>query len=181
MSTAIIRKPGSALQVRTTARTPGHPQAPTTDRAVTPNTPAAPLPPKRLPAVVAASLSTTLHIPTEALTITASPPDMLSQRNVEAVTGIPARVYLQEIRTPGFPLPVVKLGKLRLVERAAFLSYLRSLANGDVHGGPSPTLARCAEHEPDDEAADDGAVGVLSELGLAVKPSAKRKPQRKKR
>lgn len=181
MSTAIIRKPGSALQVRRTASAPGHPQAPAPDHDTTPNALAAPLPPKRLPAVVAASLSTTLHIPTEALTITAPPPDMLSQRNVEAVTGIPARVYLQEIRSPGFPLPVVKLGKLRLVERAAFLSYLRSLANGDGPAIPSPALARRTEHEPDDNAADDGAVGVLAELGLDVKPSAKRKPQRKKR
>ncbi|AGP40268.1 hypothetical protein [Sorangium cellulosum] len=51
---------------------------------------------------------------------------MLSQKNVEAVTGIPARVFLDTIRAPGFPLPVTKLGKLRLVPREAFVAYLRA-------------------------------------------------------
>jgi len=57
-----------------------------------------------------------------------APPELLSQRNVEAVTGIPARVYLEEIRAPGFPLAVIKLGKLRLVERASFVAWLRERA-----------------------------------------------------
>ncbi|XXY47155.1 hypothetical protein WME91_44845 [Sorangium sp. So ce269] len=54
---------------------------------------------------------------------------MLSQKNVEAVTGIPARVFLDTIRAPGFPLLITKLGKLRLVPREAFVAYLRALAS----------------------------------------------------
>jgi hypothetical protein len=53
---------------------------------------------------------------------------MLSQKNVESVTGIPARVFLDTIRGPGFPLPVTRLGKLRLVQREAFVAYLQALA-----------------------------------------------------
>ncbi|WP_437945296.1 hypothetical protein WME98_30680 [Sorangium sp. So ce296] len=71
----------------------------------------------------------TLSIPLDGLTITAPPPEMLSQKNVEAVTGVPARVFLDTIRAPGFPLPVTKLGKLRLVQREAFVAYLQALAS----------------------------------------------------
>ena len=75
-----------------------------------------------------ARVTATWEIPTDALTVIAAPPETLSQRNVEAVTGIPPRVYLEELRSPGFPLPVVRLGKLRVVERSAFLDYLRTRA-----------------------------------------------------
>ncbi|WP_437717062.1 hypothetical protein WMF45_11985 [Sorangium sp. So ce448] len=70
----------------------------------------------------------TLAIPLEGLTLTAPQPELLSQKNVESVTGIPARVYLDTIRGPGFPLPVTRLGKLRLVQREAFVAYLQALA-----------------------------------------------------
>ncbi|XXT15468.1 hypothetical protein WME94_34985 [Sorangium sp. So ce429] len=76
-----------------------------------------------------ATATATLTIPLDGLTITAPQPEMLSQKNVEAVTGIPARVFLDTIRTPGFPLLITKLGKLRLVQREAFIAYLRSLAS----------------------------------------------------
>ncbi|HZX00737.1 MAG TPA: hypothetical protein VFF45_00690 [Bacilli bacterium] len=92
-----------------------------------------------------ASLTTTIEIPTEAITLTAAPPDMLSQKNVETVTGIPARVYLEEIRAPGFPLPVMKLGKLRLVERGPFLEYLRTLVRGGSSGIDGPQAATKAD------------------------------------
>ncbi|WP_234023825.1 hypothetical protein [Sorangium cellulosum] len=75
-----------------------------------------------------ATATATLAIPLDGLTITAAPPETLSQKNVEAVTGIPARVFLDTIRAPGFPLPVTKLGKLRLVSREAFVAYLLALA-----------------------------------------------------
>jgi hypothetical protein len=107
-----------------------------------------------MPTTIAATLSTTLEIPPEALTIIAPLPELLSQRNVEAVTGIPARVYLEEVRTPGFPLPVMRLGKLRLVKRVAFVAYLESLTARPV---PTP-------HRGDDGAADDVAT-VLAEVG----------------
>jgi hypothetical protein len=89
------------------------------------------------------------EIPTDALTIVAAPPETLSQRNIEAVTGIPPRVYLEEIRSPGFPLPVVRLGKLRIVERAPFLDYLRTRAVPDSN----------------DESDNDDAI-LLAEIGL---------------
>ena len=120
-----------------------------------------------------ASLTTTIEIPTEAITLTAAPPDMLSQKNVETVTGIPARVYLEEIRAPGFPLPVVKLGKLRLVDREVFLAYLRSQAS-------RPT--------PRSESRPSAAAAVLAEVGIelgstgveAVSPSLPRPGSRGK-
>ncbi|WP_437274616.1 hypothetical protein WME90_25540 [Sorangium sp. So ce375] len=48
---------------------------------------------------------------------------MLSQEDVESVTGIPARIFLDTIRAPGFTLPVTKLGKPRLLQREAFIAY----------------------------------------------------------
>jgi hypothetical protein len=66
----------------------------------------------------------TLAIPSNAIRVVAAPPDTLTQRNVEAVTGLPPRVYLEVIRTPTFPLRVARLGKLRIVNRAAFVEWL---------------------------------------------------------
>ncbi len=109
-----------------------------------------------------AKLMAMLELPADALTITAAPPEMISQRNVEAVTGIPARVYLEEIRLPSFPLPVVKLGKLRLVKRAAFVAYLESLASG-------PGIARPRTH-------DDAVAGVLAEVGFTPLPRSRSHP-----
>ncbi|WP_437953396.1 hypothetical protein WME98_24000 [Sorangium sp. So ce296] len=84
--------------------------------------------PKVIDQPATATATATLAIPLDGLTITAPQPEMLSQKNVEAVTGIPARVFLDTLRAPGFRLPVTKLGKLRLVEREAFVAYLRALA-----------------------------------------------------
>ncbi len=69
-------------------------------------------------------VTATLAIPSDAIRVIAAPPDTLTQRNVEAVTGLPPRVYLEVIRTPTFPLRVAKLGKLRIVNRAAFVEWL---------------------------------------------------------
>ncbi|MDC0685944.1 hypothetical protein [Sorangium atrum] len=85
--------------------------------------------PKVIDQPAAATATATLAIPLDGLTITAPPPEMLSQKNVESVTGIPARVFLDTIRAPGFPLLITKLGKLRLVQREAFVAYLRALAS----------------------------------------------------
>jgi hypothetical protein len=52
-------------------------------------------------------------------------PELVSQLNVEAATGIGARVYLDTIRVPGFPVKVVKFGKLRIVDRAEFVAWVR--------------------------------------------------------
>ncbi len=69
-------------------------------------------------------VTATLAIPSHAIRVIAAPPHTLTQRNVEAVTGLPPRVYLEVIRTPTFPLRVAKLGKLRIVNRAAFVEWL---------------------------------------------------------
>jgi hypothetical protein len=69
-------------------------------------------------------VTATLAIPSDAIRVIAAPPDTLTQRNIEAVTGLPPRVYLEVIRTPTFPLRVAKLGKLRIVNRAAFVEWL---------------------------------------------------------
>lgn len=75
-----------------------------------------------------ATITTVVHVPAESLTLTAPPPEMVSQRNVENVAGIPKRTYLDLLRAPGFPLPVTRVGKLRLVPRVEFVAYLRGLA-----------------------------------------------------
>lgn len=54
----------------------------------------------------------------------APPPDTLTQHNVEQATGIPAAVFLAMVRRLGFPVPVAKIGNLRLVERRAFVTWL---------------------------------------------------------
>jgi hypothetical protein len=111
-------------------------------------------------------VTATWEIPTDALTVIAAPPETLSQRNVEAVTGIPPRVYLEEIRSPGFPLPVVRLGKLRIVERSAFLDYLRT---------------RAAANSNDESDSSGGVASVLAEIGLdPVHASSARKGRRKR-
>ena len=103
-------------------------------------------------------VTATIEIPAESLMVIAAPPQMLSQRNVEAVLGIPARVFLQEIRAAGFPMPVMKLGKLRLVERAAFVAHLQSLASGPA---PTPSLER-----PSAGAEASGIAAIIAEVGL---------------
>lgn len=75
-----------------------------------------------------ATITTVVHVPAEALTLTAPPPEMISQKNSEAVAAIPARIFLEFVRAPGFPLPVTRIGKLRLVPRVEFVAYLRGLA-----------------------------------------------------
>ncbi|WP_437779103.1 hypothetical protein [Sorangium sp. So ce1097] len=117
--------------------------------------------PRGLAPPATTTATATLAIPLEGLTLTAPQPEMLSQKNVESVTGIPARVFLDTIRGPGFPLPVTKLGKLRLVQREAFVAYLQALA-GD------PASLRDAE-------ADEGTrvAAVLAAAGLEPVPCAR--------
>ncbi|WP_437721665.1 hypothetical protein [Sorangium sp. So ce861] len=67
---------------------------------------------------------------------------------------IPARVFLDTIRAPGFPLPVAKLGKLRLVRREVFVAYLQAL------GGDRAPRRAPAEDER------TGVAAVLAAAGL---------------
>ncbi|WP_437632412.1 hypothetical protein [Sorangium sp. So ce854] len=103
----------------------------------------------------------TFAIPLNGLTITAPQPEMLSQKNVESVTGIPPRVFLDTIRAPGFPLPITKLGKLRLVHREAFVTYLQAMAS-------EPESRRTAEADERTRVA-----AVLAAAGLEPVPCAR--------
>ncbi|MDC0685594.1 hypothetical protein [Sorangium atrum] len=105
-----------------------------------------------------ATATATLTIPLDGLTITVPQPEMLSQKNVEAVTGIPARVFLDTIRAPGFPLLITKLGKLRLVQRESFVAYLTALAS-------KPASRRTAEADENTRVA-----AVLASAGLEPVP-----------
>ena len=126
--------------------------------------------PKVIDPPATATATATLAIPLDGLTITAPQPEMLSQKNVESVTGIPARVFLDTIRAPGFPLPVTKLGKLRLVQREAFVAYLRALAG-------EPASRRDAEADERTRVA-----AVLASAGLEpVRMSAHRPGERSSR
>lgn len=78
----------------------------------------------------------------------AAPPELVSQKNSLACTGLPPRQYLEQVRafrrSGG---EVFDVGKLRLVDRIAFVAWLKS-------------TSKPATHET------DGADGVLAELGL---------------
>lgn len=95
-----------------------------------------------------------LRVPRALLTIVAAPPDTLSQRNVFDVTGIPPRAYLKALREPGFGVPVARIGKLRVVDRAVFVAWLRAQATA-----PRGTTAAGGV------GAGDGVDAVLAEVG----------------
>ena len=103
----------------------------------------------------------TLAIPAHAVRVIASPPETLTQRNVEAVTGLSPRVYLEVIRTPTFPLRVAKLGKLRIVNRAAFVEWLEQRHADECSENSAATSAREIEQET------PNAIGsILDRVGL---------------
>lgn len=116
----------------------------------------------------------TLSIPEHAVHVTAAPPETITQRNVEAVTGLSVRAYLEAVRDPGFPLKVTKLGKWRIVNRAAFITWLEKGAFGggrkeeqnDVFDDDGAT-----DNESNAEQADD----ILDALGLHQGPAKMKK------
>ncbi len=121
----------------------------------------------------------TLAIPEHAVRVIASPPETLTQRNVEAVTGLPARTFLELIRSPGFPLRVRHIGKLRVVHRAAFVQWLEA-------GEPKQNVAAAlAPHANEVSSAEDtktmvhGASELLASVGLRER-EPKRRPRRKR-
>lgn len=75
---------------------------------------------------------------------------MVSQRNSEAVLGIPSRTHLENCRRADFVPRVIRLGKLRLVDAEEYRSWLRTQAG--------------VLREPTVDA--DGASQVLREIGL---------------
>lgn len=104
-----------------------------------------------------------LAIPNDAIRVIAAPPDTISQRNVEATTGVPSRAYLEAVRDPGFPLAVTKLGKLRIVNRAAFIGWLEKGAFG---GGRKEELDDVLDEKVAMVNAAEQAEEILDALGL---------------
>lgn len=110
----------------------------------------------------------TLAIPSDAIRVIAAPPDTISQKNVEAATGVSARVYLESIRDPSFPLAVTRLGKLRIVNRVAFIRWLEKGAFSDVHKNGQDDTDDELDNTRDEEHAND----ILDAIGLHP-PTAK--------
>lgn len=78
-----------------------------------------------------------VDVPRSALVTVAPPAEYISQRTVEREFGIDARRYLGIIGEPGCTLEVIHVGKLRLVNRRAFIEYLRT--RGSVSTRPTPS------------------------------------------
>ena len=113
-------------------------------------------------------VTATLAIPSDAIRVIAAPPDTISQKNVESATGVSARVYLESIRDPNFRIPVTRLGKLRIVNRVAFIAWLEKGAFGKTEQDDA------AVEELDNERNDEHANDILEAIGLHP-PIAKRK------
>lgn len=104
-----------------------------------------------------------IPVPREALTVVAAPPDLLTQRNVEAATGIPARRFLEMVRAPGFPLAVTREGKLRIVDRQAFVAFVRDKATAPPASAPA------------NDAAPDPVAELAAEMGMRPVSPARRR------
>jgi hypothetical protein len=111
-----------------------------------------------------ARVTTTVMLPPEALTLVAPPPEMISQLNVEHVLGIPSRIYLELLRERGCPIAVTCVGKLRLVDRNEFRSWLS--ARGKVKRATTTTENNARNAE------DPDTVDELDRLGFKPVPSA---------
>ena len=121
----------------------------------------------------------TLAIPENAVRMIAALPETITQRNVEAVTGLPVRTFLELIRSPGFPLRVHHIGKLRVVNRVAFVQWLEA-------GEPKQErVDMLAPHANDATSAENskgtinGTNELLTSVGLRER-APKRRPRRKR-
>ena len=65
-------------------------------------------------------------------------PSMVSQRNALQTLGMPARAFLELLRSPEFTVPITRLGKLRLVDRDAMVAWLKSKATTRAPEPPEP-------------------------------------------
>jgi len=111
-------------------------------------------------------IQATLAIPENAVRVISALPETITQRNVEAVTGLPARTFLELLRSPGFPLRVRHIGKLRVVNRAAFVQWLEV---GEPNQDRVIALAlRTSDTRPVEnvKAAPEGADALLASVGL---------------
>ena len=108
-----------------------------------------------------ADLNVTMSIPTDGLTITAPLPELVSQENVAAITGMPPARFLEAVRAPGFPLQVTKMGRLRFVDRSEFVAWIKSGAA--LQGAQTPEPANEVNRE----------VALAARLGVTAPPKAK--------
>jgi len=95
-------------------------------------------------------MKVSLDLP-DGITVVAPLPELLSQRNVEAVLGLPVARFKELLGEAGCP-EAIKVGHLRLVDRVAFVGWLRvrsarlaALAN-DADGAPKPEPDPAHEH-----------------------------------
>jgi len=110
-----------------------------------------------------ARVTTTVVLPPDALTIVAAPPEMISQLNVQQVLGIPARVYLELLRERDCPVAVTCVGKLRLVDRNRFRSWL------EVRG--KARRAATAAAAAGETVHNDDPLTVEEQVKLGIKPA----------
>jgi hypothetical protein len=106
-------------------------------------------------------ISASVQLPTGGFTVVASPPAFISQKTSEALAGLPSRVFLEIIREPGFPLPVVRLRKLRLVAYGGFIAWVASSPEREAAASVLPRAANDAA-----PVVDSGFEGLVNELGL---------------
>lgn len=95
-------------------------------------------------------------VPRDQLMTAAPAPDYYSQENC-GLLGLTHRAFLELLRSPGAP-PARKIGKLRLVERAAMLRFIER----------QPTAERRTKRDEELSGADR----VLLEIGCAPKRRA---------
>lgn len=62
--------------------------------------------------------------------IVAAPPTHISQRTSESTIGIPRRAFLESLS--GYPGEVIRLGRLRIVDRTAYLGWLAHRELADI-------------------------------------------------
>lgn len=126
------------------------------------------------------TISATLLVPRDAIEVIGPPPDMLSQRNVEATVGIPSKAYLSLIRSDDFSVRVIKVGKLRLVNRLAFLAWLER--DGVGREGIPPSRPSNDTRVVGEESAPSSNVGrLLDTVGLERVPELRRARSGKRR
>lgn len=110
------------------------------------------------PGSTTATITFTVELPESGFVFHAPLPEMISQFTSESITGIPAARYLATLPLCG--LPVSKVGKLRLVDRAGYVAWVRTLTSK-----PSSDVA--TEEEEEDEAAVEA---LLQSVGRKMKP-----------
>ncbi len=90
-----------------------------------------------------------LELP-DGLIVQAAPPTLLSQHNCAHV-GMTRADYLRALaRAEASGVKVISSGKLRLVDCAAFVAWLKSASESAARGTPTPSPANDLEGELDE-------------------------------